>query len=283
MKKLISIVIAVYNEETNIKNCLKTIQAQRYKPLEIIVIDDQSTDDTVKIIRNLKLEIRNLILLKQNHLGPGPARNFGASRSKGEILVFVDSDMIFGKNFIKDLTKPIIEGKTIGTFSKNEFVANKNNIWSICWNINRNVPSNRMLPINYPNKAPVFRAILKKEFDKVGGFDTSGEYTDDWSLSRKLKTKSSLAKGAKYYHSNPQTLSEIYTQARWIGKNEFITGNFIRKIRSLILYSLPVSLLLGIIKALLKLRPQFFVFKIIYDFGIWLSVVGSFTNEAKYK
>lgn len=283
MNKLISVIIPTYNEHGTIDSCLKSLKAQTYKDIEIIVVDDGSTDDTLKIIRNLKLEFRNLFLQKQKHQGPGPARNLGAKQAKSEILVFVDADMTFDKNFIKDLTKPIINGETVGTFSKNEMVADRDNIWSICWNINRNVPTNRMLPRDYPDKAPVFRAILKKEFDKVSGFDATGEYTDDWSLSRKLKVMSTAAPGAIYYHFNPSSLKEVYKQARWIGKNEFISGSFIRKIRSLIFYSVPLSLLIGAYKSMVNLIPRFLVFKCIYDLAVFISTAKSFFGENKYK
>src|SRR3972149_7564948 len=124
---LISVIIPIYNEETTIGECLNSLSKQSYKNLEVILVDDGSTDNTLHVIKNLKslvrtreVKISNLILLKQNHKGPGPARNLGASRAKGEILVFVDADMTFEKDFVKDLTAPIIKGKTIGTFSKNE-------------------------------------------------------------------------------------------------------------------------------------------------------------------
>ncbi len=282
MKK-VSVIIPVYNEETGIADCLQSLKDQTCKDKEIIVVDDGSTDKTLSIIENLKLKIENLRLLRQKHLGPGPARNLGAKHAKGEILVFVDADMTFDKNFIKDLINPIINEETIGTFSKNEMVANKENVWSTCWNINRNVPRNRMIPENYPDEAPVFRAILKKEFEKVQGFDATGEYTDDWSLSRKLGVKSTVAKGAIYYHSNPDTLKEVFKQARWIGKNEFISGNNIRRLRSLIFYSLPISLSIGTLKSLFNGIMTFVVFKPVYDFAVWISVIGSFFNEPKSK
>ena len=283
MAKKVSVIIPAYNEEEVIGNCLKSLLKQTFKPLEIIVVDDGSTDNTISIVKNCQLSTVNCQLFRQKHLGPGPARNLGASNAKGEILIFVDADMTFDKGFIKDLVKPIINGETIGTFSKNELVLNKENIWSICWNINRNVPFDMMLPNNYPNKAPVFRAILKKEFDKVGGFDATGEYTDDWSLSRKLRVMSTLAPGAIYYHFNPSNLREVYKQARWIGKNEFISGNLARIIRSLIFYSMPVSLIIGIYKSVSNLKIEFIIFKIIYDLGIFISTFKSFFNENKAK
>ena len=126
----VSVIIPVYNEERVIVNCLKSLAKQIYKPLEIIIVDDGSVDNAIKKISNLKSQISNLKLYKQNHLGPGPARNLGAKYSKGEILVFVDADMMFDKDFIKDLIKPILNNETFGTFSKNEFNANKDNVWS---------------------------------------------------------------------------------------------------------------------------------------------------------
>ena len=281
--ELISIIIPTYNEEKVIGNCLSSLQDQSYQPIEIVFVDDGSTDETVKVIENLKFKSENLRLLHQKHKGPGLARNLGASWAKGDILVFVDADMTFNRDFIRDLVKPIIEGKAIGTFSKNEMVQNLDNIWSICWNINRNVSKDRMLPLNYPDQAPVFRAILKKEFDKVEGFDTTGEYTDDWSLFQKLGIKSTLAPGATYYHSNPASLKEVWKQARWIGKNEFISGSLIRRLRSLIFYSPPMSLTIGTFKSIINRKLFFIFFKLIYDTAIRISVIKSFFGEVKSK
>lgn len=283
MKPIVSIIIPVYNEEKVIADCLKSLDHQTYNPIEAIIVDDGSTDETIRIMKNYRLYHVNWQFFTQNHLGPGSARNLGAAKAKGKILVFVDADMTFDNSFLEDITKPILKGKTIGTFSKNEMVTNSQNIWSVCWNINRNLPKDRMIPENYPNTAPVFRAILKEKFDEVGGFDRTGEYTDDWSLSRKLGVKSTLAKGAIYYHSNPSNLKEVWQQARWIGKNQFISGNLSRKIKSLVKYSLPISIIIGIYKSVVKGQTLFAVFKIWYDFGIWTSTVKAFFNEPKSK
>lgn len=280
---LVSIVIPTYNEQLVISDCLDSLKAQSYRPIEIILVDDGSTDNTMEIIKNSQFSTLDSRILRQQHKGPGPARNLGASKADGEILVFIDADMTFDKDFIKDLIKPIKRGKTIGTFSKNEMVKNKDNIWSECWNINRNVPPDLMLSPNYPDHAPVFRAILKSEFDKVGGFDSGGQYTDDWSLSGKLKKESTLAPGAIYYHANPASLSEVWKQARWIGKNEFISGGLTRRIRSLILYSLPMSLLIGTYKSISNFNFRFLIFKLIYDLAVWTSVILSFFGEKKFK
>lgn len=282
----VSVVIPVYNEEKVIGDCLKSLQNQTYQDMEIIVVDDGSQDRTLRILSNLKPLISNLKILKQKHLGPGQARNLGAKYARGKILVFVDADMVFDPKFIERLTLPIREGKTIGTFSKEEFVLNKDNIWSKCWNINKGLPTDRMHPKNYPNTQSVFRAILKSEFEKGGGFGAIG-YIDDHTLSDRLHLPAVAAPGAVFYHRNPDNLVEIFRQARWIGKSEFkkrkIKNENLMRLVTMIRYSAPSSLLIGIYKTVRFNLPQFLLFKIVYDLAIEISLIKSFVGEQKYK
>lgn len=282
----VSIIIPVFNEEKVISKCLDSLKKQTYKDLEIIVVDDGSIDKTPGILSNLKTQISKFKILNQNHLGAGPARNLGAKYALGKILVFVDADMEFDEKFIDKLIAPIRDEKVIGTFSKEEYVLNKNSIWSKCWNINKGLPFNKMHPINYPNQQPVFRAILKEEFDKAGGFKSIG-YIDDLTLAEKLGIKAKVAKGAIFYHRNPDNLQEIYQQARWIGKSEFkrrkIKNETIMKLVTIIRYSLPLSILNGVIGIIRSGLPQYFLFKIIYDLAIEISTFKSFFGEQKYR
>lgn len=278
---MISVIIPSYNEETDIQRCLESLFTQKNSDFEIIVVDDGSTDKTVSVVKKLKERHKELILINQDHKGPGEARNQGAKTAKGEILVFVDSDMTFDKNFLFELTKPIKEKLTKGTFTKNEHVSNWNNLWARCWNYNQGIKENLRIPKNYSNTAPVFRAILKNEFESVKGFDSIG-YTDDWSLSRKLGYKASVVKGANCFHKNPETLCEIYQQARWIGKNEFISKG-LRRYFNLIRYFAPISIVVGIMKAVIYQQPEFVIFKLVYNEGIFHSIIASFYTKNLYK
>src|SRR3989344_6288685 len=270
----ISVIIPTYNEENVIVECLESLNKQTYNNYEVIVVDDGSTDDTVKVVSHITNHQSLITLLKQKHKGPGSARNLGAKHAKGEVLVFVDSDMTFATDFLEKLVKPILEGKSKGTFSKEELVANPENIWSACWTINEGWEKGKRHPKNYPDKQKVFRALLKSEFFRVGGFTPSGEYTDGWSLSKKLGYLADNAISAKFYHKNPESLGEIFNQAKWIGKRRYkfgILGEFV----ALVSASLPISVLVGLVKSLINKRPQFFVFKIVYGSGIF---VGSLTS-----
>ncbi|MEJ2348084.1 MAG: glycosyltransferase family 2 protein [Patescibacteria group bacterium] len=177
MKKL-SVIISVYNEEKVVLDCLNSLEEQNHPNFEVIIVDDGSSDDTLKILESFKPKNYKIRIFKQQHKGPGAGRNLGAKKAKGEILVFVDADMTFAKDFLMKLVKPIDSSKEKGTFSKEEFVSNWDNVWARCWNINENWEVKRRHPANYPDKQKVFRAILKSEFERVGGF-TPGGYTDD--------------------------------------------------------------------------------------------------------
>jgi len=262
----ISVIIPVYNEEKDIIDCLKSLSRQSFKGFEIILIDDGSTDNTLSKVIRFQRKCDNLKILKSKHLGPGAARNFGARGAVGDILVFVDADMTFHRNFLTQLVKPIEQGYAKGTFSKDEFVSNWNNKWSRCWNLNEGWPERRRHLAGYPDSQPVFRAILKREFDKVGGF-TPGGYTDDYSLSSKLGYMAIHSPGAVFYHKNPERLAEVFKHASWAGKREYKMG-FIGLIIAILRSSLPVSLVMGTVKSITGLEASFLVFKVIYDLGV---------------
>jgi glycosyltransferase involved in cell wall biosynthesis len=267
----ISVIIPTYNEKSVLGSCIESLGDQTLTDFEIIVVDDGSTDGTVEILRNLQLIIPNFRFFVQKHKGAGAARNLGAKHAKGRILVFVDADMTFDRDFIRNLTLPIVNGISKGTFSKEEYVSNWENIWARCWNINEGWEEKRRHPKNYPDIQPVFRAILKSEFDKVGGF-TPGGYDDDWSLGRKLGYGAVAAPGAIFYHKNPSSLTEVYNHAKWVGKRRYKLG-LVGLLVALIRSSFPVSLIVGLSKSFAILNFKFLIFKLVYDFGIFVGVL----------
>lgn len=269
---LISVIIPVYNEEKYLGFCLSSITNQTYKNTEVIVVDDWSQDKSRGIAKKYQVKI-----IKQSHQGPGVARNLGASYARGEILVFVDADMRFEKNYIEELIKPIVNRQAIGTFVKEELVANSENIWSRCWATNSSLPPDRRLPKDCSETENGFRAISKDYFVKAGGFDIGEGYTDDGSLSRKLKIKAVNAPGAVCYHYNPSSLEEVFFSARWIGRGRFFKQNLTNFLRYCPLNSLRVSF-----KYLLRGAPLVIIpFKLIYDAGMFMGIFFRTGNTSK--
>lgn len=98
-KMKVSVVIPVYNEEKYIKNCLDSLLIQEEKPDEIIVIDNNSTDRTIEIVKKYK----NIKIIKEAIQGMTPARNAGFNHAKYEIIVKCDADSVLPTDWIKNI------------------------------------------------------------------------------------------------------------------------------------------------------------------------------------
>lgn len=266
----ISVIIPTYNEEDNILFCLRSLDKQTTKNFEVILVDDGSKDNTLVKALEFKPKNYKLIVLTQKHDGPALARNLGALKSKGKVLVFLDADMTFDKLFLKNLTSKVILGKSKGTTSIDEFVSNYNNRWAKCWNINEGIINNKRHRQQVVTDHLVFRCILKSEFIKVGGFSKGG-YTDDYSLSNKLGYKAEVVKDAIFYHKNPDSLKEVFLQAKWSAKRKYKFG-FIGELYALIRANIFFSILLGFYKSVKFKEFSFIFFKIVFDFGITLGM-----------
>lgn len=92
MSALVSVIIPVYNLEKYIENCLNSITAQTYKNIEIICIDDGSTDRSAEIIKNYAATDNRVKYFYQQNSGVSAARNRGLGEATGDYVMFVDGD-----------------------------------------------------------------------------------------------------------------------------------------------------------------------------------------------
>lgn|GEM_PF-1096181 len=91
----VSVVIPSFNSAATISKCLLSAASQSLRPKEIIVVDDQSTDSTSEVIRNLIIQDESLpiiLIQKDNNEGPGSARNDGIKAATGKLIAFLDAD-----------------------------------------------------------------------------------------------------------------------------------------------------------------------------------------------
>lgn len=106
MKKIkFSIIIPVYNGEKYIEKCIDNILNQTYDNFELIIINDGSTDNTKKIINNIK-DKRLVIFNNKNH-GVSYSRNFGLKKAKGDYILFVDADDFISEKTLEVLVEKI--------------------------------------------------------------------------------------------------------------------------------------------------------------------------------
>lgn len=88
----ISVVIPVYNGENYIQQCIESALSQTMRELEIICVDDGSTDHSAEIIRKIALKDKRVILVQQQNKGAGAARNLAMKSAKGKYIAFLDAD-----------------------------------------------------------------------------------------------------------------------------------------------------------------------------------------------
>lgn len=94
-KICVSIIIPVYNGERYLKECLNSLLAQTLQSIEIICVNDGSTDSTPELLEQYAKKDVRIRVLHQEKQGAGPARNYGMSVAKGEYLLFLDADDTF--------------------------------------------------------------------------------------------------------------------------------------------------------------------------------------------
>ncbi len=92
----ISVIVPVHNGSKYIARCLEALRGSSYESFEIVVVDDASTDNTVQICRDLGVTVTGL----SAQSGPASARNHGAKKARGEILLFIDSDVLVYENTV---------------------------------------------------------------------------------------------------------------------------------------------------------------------------------------
>ena len=103
----ISIIIPVYNASLTLKECLDAIFNSHFKNFEVIVVSDNSSDDSVKLAKQYQCKV---IELSENN-GPAFARNAGVQIAEGEILLFIDSDVVIKNDALNYISKEFTNNK----------------------------------------------------------------------------------------------------------------------------------------------------------------------------
>lgn len=108
-KSLVSIVVPIYNTCSYLETCLNSIQNQSHKELQVILVNDGSTDDSEIICLKFCANDPRFVYVKKDNGGLSSARNTGLEQAKGEYLGFVDSDDFISRDFVESLLWACIE------------------------------------------------------------------------------------------------------------------------------------------------------------------------------
>lgn len=111
-----SIVIPTYNRKPILEKCLKALERQqltdgKIEDYEIVLVDDGSTDGTLDWIAREAKEFPHVNCFIQDHFGPAAARNLGVEKARGDIIIFIDSDLVVTDNFLQSHANALVAGR----------------------------------------------------------------------------------------------------------------------------------------------------------------------------
>ena len=105
----VSIIVPIYNSEKYLKECIESILSQTYKNLEILLVDNNSKDNSYKICEEYIKKDSRIILLKENQKGVAHARNKAIENASGDYVFFIDADDYIEKDFMEKILSEAIE------------------------------------------------------------------------------------------------------------------------------------------------------------------------------
>ncbi len=160
--ELISVIIPVYNGEKYIEKCVKSVISQTYSNIEIIIVNDGSTDKTLNICSNIK--DNRIVILTQDNTGVSAARNYGLDNAKGNYVIFIDADDFVEENMLEVLYNNIKKADYDISICNYKIIENINVIYNKCdekSNDNNNFALNLLRPNMY--KGYLWNKLIKKE------------------------------------------------------------------------------------------------------------------------
>jgi peptidoglycan/xylan/chitin deacetylase (PgdA/CDA1 family)/glycosyltransferase involved in cell wall biosynthesis len=217
---LVSVVVPAYNEAANIAATVKSLFLSDYPAVEVIVVDDGSTDDTAAIVAGLNLP--GVRLIRQANAGKPAALNTGISWARGEFIVLVDGDTVFEPTALGHLVQPFADPE-VGAVSGNTKVANRSGLlgrWQhleyvVGYNLDRRLYDLGECMPTVPGAIGAFRREVLTE---VGGVpdDTLAEDTDLTMATLRAGWLVRYEPSAVAWTETPSTLRQLWRQRyRW--------------------------------------------------------------------
>ena len=216
----VSVVVPAYNEAVGIERAVRSLTASDYPDLDVIVVDDGSTDDTASIVVGSVSE--GVRLVRQDNAGKAAALNTGIALSTSEIVVMVDGDTVFEPDTMRRLVQPLAD-EHVGAVSGNTKVGNRGGLlgrWQHIeyvtgFNLDRRMYEVLQCTPTVPGAIGAFRRDVLAEVGEVSG-DTLAEDTDLTLAIGRTGRRVVYAEEARAWTEAPSTLGGLWRQRyRW--------------------------------------------------------------------
>lgn len=182
MDKLVSIIVPAYNSEATIIETIQSVINQTYPHVEIIIVNDGSTDNTLEIVTDFIASFANVRLYSKKNQGLPATRNYGFERSLGHYLVFLDSDDLLDKTYVAECVKRFEENSNLSlVYSQTMFFERINELYEL--------PDFTLEVMLTQNCITATAMIKSSAFSEVGMYDENIKFGEDWELWIRLLSK----------------------------------------------------------------------------------------------
>ncbi len=194
--KLVSIIVPTYNSSATLGECLESIKNQSYQSIELIVVDNNSKDNTKEIAKKYTDKVFN----------KGPERctqrNFGVEQASGEYVAIIDSDMNLSKDVIEQCVAEIQKPSVVGVVIPEESFGE--GFWAQCKKLERSF----YVGVSWMEAARFFK---KSDFLRLGGYDEQMVSGEDWDFSQRIAKLGKIGRISSYIYHNEGKISLFKT------------------------------------------------------------------------
>src|SRR5690554_5578913 len=174
--ELVSVIIPCYNQADFIKETVNSVLDSIYSTLEIILINDGSTDNTEEVCKNLACQFENVFYYSQPNQGPSVARNYGINKAKGIYILPLDSDDLISNDYISEAIKAFNSDREVKVvYCEAEKFGEKEGVW--------NLKPFSLKALAVDNMIFVSALYLKKDWEICGGYSEDMVWgREDWEF-----------------------------------------------------------------------------------------------------
>lgn len=186
---LISIVVPAYNRADLVRRCYESVVAQTYRPLEFLLVDDDSTDNTAEAVAGLQAaeQVRVVYIKQPKNQGVSAARNAGVRQAQGRVIAFLDSDDVWFPQHLEKMVKKMGETSADVVFARAEIRESPDAPKSGRSNFGPTQLEEQRIHecLYYYNFVlPSVTIVNRDFFDRVGFFDEEPDiqHAEDWDI-----------------------------------------------------------------------------------------------------